>query len=104
MAFSASDLIKIIKQCGNSGVKSFKVADLELSFLDTEQESSQNLPSPEKIENPMLPGEKEDPAFTTLTDEEREDALLISDPGKWEREIIAKESEETFYIGTSPTL
>ena len=102
--YSAKDLISIIKQCGKSGVKTFKAGQLELEFLDTGAEVVQNLSSLKYETKEFTPAMDADPEYVTLSEDEQKEILLISDPGKWEREILAKESEETFHVGASQTL
>lgn len=99
----SKDIVKIIKACKESGVKQLKIGELDITFLDKTTEINQNFNSNQKIEDPMIEGE-EDVNYEALSDEERKEMLILSDPDQWERQIIAEETEETFFIGTSPTL
>lgn len=96
--------MQIIKACSNSNVKTLKIGELELSFLDKYDNINQNLASSFKIASPMEPGEVEDPKFQTLMEEEEREMLVLSDPSKFERELYAEETQEAYHIGTTPTL
>lgn len=102
--FSAKDIAQIIKACKSSGVLSLEIGELKISFLDKCDKINQNLDSNSKILDPLEPGQTEDIKYETLSEDEKKEMLMFSDPDKWERQVIAEETQEAFYIGAKPTL
>lgn len=104
MTFKSSDIVKIIKACSQSGVKNLKIEGLDVTFIDKCDNISQNLASTEKIYEPLEKTDEVEVEYKTLSEKDRNELLMFSDPEKWEREIIAKETEEAYFIGAEPTL
>lgn len=100
--FSAKDIVQIIRACTSSSVKSLKIGELELTFLDKCDNINQNLSSV-KLDAPMKPGDIDDINYTTLTDEEKREMLILNDPNGFERELHANQAEEA-HITRTPSL
>lgn len=84
-----SEIAALVSMCGQSGVTSLKMGDIEINFMG--RPAIADLPK-----TPVIVGEQASPGLQSdplkLTDDDRElfrkSNLLVNDPEEYEREII----------------
>lgn len=102
MSFNCKELVSLIKACGESGVLKFSLEGLSIDFLDKNLETPQTIVTGATSQQVLI--QDVDNSFTALSEQNEAEITALMDIEGIKRGLLENESEETFHIGTNPTL
>lgn len=94
MELSGKDIVSIIKMAGDSGVRSLKIGEIEISWRDDIPEPAPRIEISPYAAYPEADTTDEMPELS----QEEQDALdeyqeILTDPGAWERRMLESQPD-----------
>lgn len=102
LTYSASELSRIIRTCAEAGVTSLEIGDIKIAFIDKVNNLKQTQDSDHTVQE--VKEFKDDELEPTVSEQDTNELLMLTDSHKWEQTLRAEETEETYHVGASPAL